>query len=116
MISDYQFDIVLSCFCPPSGQRVRTEVHARVATLTHVDGTPVGIADPKHDVYVRYSTVEGIFAAIVEELSRDDRTADATGVSFDPVYGYPTGSFVYQRVGPDAEIRVAISAFTALGK
>lgn len=84
--------------------------------MTLADGTPLDDKDRGYDIYTRFSTVERIFAAMEEELSPNDRTADASGISFDSAYGYPTGSFLYQNIGPDAGTRISISGFSVLGK
>ena len=116
MISDYEFDLTISCFCDFSGQPVTVVVRGGSVTLTHADGTPLGEKDRGYDIYTRFSTVERIFAAVEEELSPNDRTADASRISFDSAYGYPKGSLLYQNIGPDAGVQVSISGFSVLGK
>ncbi|HST63234.1 MAG TPA: DUF6174 domain-containing protein [Longimicrobium sp.] len=81
---DYTLELVCACGTPTELRNVTISVENGVPVSRVYTGTPPGNAPAS--IFGDYDTVEELFAAVEEAISRD---ADLLNVIYDPTYGVP---------------------------
>lgn len=107
-ISDYDFTVTMTCFCPPpAGTAIRVRVR---------DGrtvSAVGSQNPRNGVVVDMSdvpdSVPAMFAAVRSAMDADP---DSIAVRYDEDYGFPVSIEIdYRRAYADDEVSFTIIEF-----
>lgn len=114
-ISNYRFQLTLSCFCPYRDQMPLTiEVQdGEVVSMTYPDGQAVTSDNLDYEFFLQYATMDNLFAKI--EAAQADPEAGEVTVTYDPTYGYPVeASIDYIELAIDDEMYVSVSGFEQL--
>jgi len=113
-IQDYRFNLHIGCFCVFTDLMPLTvEVRGgEVVSMTYADGTPVTADDPQREFFMRFATIDSLFA---ELASGESSKADKVEVTYDPTRGFPATMYVDQiELAADDEYSVEISNFEPL--
>ncbi len=86
-VSHYRYNLVIGCFCPfYQDMPLAVEVqNGEVVSITRVDGTTVDASDPNHEYYVKYATIDRLFAELESEMAG----AEEVTAAYDPEFGFP---------------------------
>ncbi|MCK6584440.1 MAG: DUF6174 domain-containing protein [Anaerolineales bacterium] len=112
-VSHYRYNLVIGCFCPfyqdmPLTVEVRNE---EVVSITRVDGTPVDASDPNHEYYVKYATIDRLFAELESEMAE----AEEVTAVYDPELGFPAEvSIDVVKLAMDDELSWQVTNFEVL--
>ncbi|MFM7677431.1 MAG: DUF6174 domain-containing protein, partial [Roseiflexaceae bacterium] len=70
----------------------------------------VALDDPGAGFFMRYTTIDGIYAELTSERFRD---ADKLTLTYDPTYGFPSEiSADFIEMAADDELYLSVSEFT----
>ena len=113
-IAHYRFSLNIGCFCAFRNQMpITVEVqNGDVISMTYPDGTLVAEADPNYVTFLRYSTIDRVFAELEAGLAGD---AEEITVTYDSAYGFPSDIyFDYIKAAADDELSLTVSNFETL--
>ncbi|HUG34368.1 MAG TPA: DUF6174 domain-containing protein [Anaerolineales bacterium] len=114
-ISQYRFELTLSCFCAFRDHMPLTiEVRdGKVVSITRADGQAVTPEDPNYEFYLTYGTIDDLFTRI--ESAKADPEAGEVTVTYDPTLGYPADASIdYILLAADDEMYFTVSGFETL--
>ena len=113
-IDDYTFQLHIGCFCVFT-DRMPLTIEVRdgaVTSMSYSDGTPVAADDPMMEYFMRFATLDALFA---ELRSGDAASANSVEVSYDATHGFPTQVYVDQiKEAADDEYSLQVSNFQPL--
>lgn len=112
-ISNYQYDLVIGCFCPfyqdmPLTIEVR---NGDVISIARADGTLVDSSDPSYEYYIKYASLDRLFTELKTEMTE----AEEVVVTYDPQYGFPADiSIDVIKLAMDDELSLQVTNFEVL--
>ncbi|MBI3170773.1 MAG: hypothetical protein HYZ22_20010 [Chloroflexi bacterium] len=112
-IAYYRYDLFIGCFCPfYQDMPLTIEVkNGEVASIARADGTFVDASDPNYEFYVKYATIDRLFA----ELKSETAQAEEVVVTYDPQYGFPVNvSIDVIKLAMDDELSLQVTNFEVL--
>ncbi len=113
-ITHYRFSLNIGCFCVFRNQMpITVEVqNSDIVSMTYPDGTLVAETDPNYVSFLRYSTIDRIFAELEAGLAGD---AEEVTVTYDSTHGFPSDIyFDYIQAAADDELSLTVSDFETL--
>jgi len=113
-ITHYRYNLSIGCFCAFRDDMPLTiEVKdGKTVSITNAKGAVVDSSNPSAELYVPYSTVDGVFVKLEDDLAADP---DQITVDYDPTNGYPAQVYIdYISAAADDEISYEITNFEIL--
>ncbi|MBM4412197.1 MAG: hypothetical protein FJ040_01930 [Chloroflexi bacterium] len=115
-IRDYRFALMVGCYCPMYAMMpITVEVRdGAVVTLTDANGVVVALDDPGAGFFMKYTTIDGIYAELTSARFGE---ADKLTITFDSSYPVPaTISADFIEMAVDDELYMGISGFTVISE
>lgn len=112
-VSHYRYDLVIGCFCPFAQDMPLTiEVrNGEVISIARADGTLIDSSDLNYEFYVKYATIDEVFAELRSEMAE----AEEVNVAYDPEYGFPTEVSIDRiKLAMDDELSLQVTNFKVL--
>ena len=110
-IRTYRFQLMVGCYCPMTAMMpITVDVRdGAVVAMTDANGVVVSLGDPGSDFFMKYTTIDGIYA---ELMSARFAEADKLTITYDPTYGFPSAvSADFIEMAADDELYLGISGF-----
>lgn len=111
-IRSYRYQLTVGCFCMMNATMPITVAvrDGAVVALTDANGVTVALDDPGAGFFMRYTTIDGIYAELASTWFRE---ADKLTITYDPTYGFPSEiSADFIEMAADDELYLSVSEFT----
>lgn len=113
-VRNYRFQLMVGCYCPMTAMMpVTVDVrNGAVVAMTDANGVVVSPGDSGSDFFMKYTTIDGIYAELTSTRFSD---ADKLTITYDPTYPVPaTVSADFIEMAMDDELYLGVTAFTPL--
>lgn len=110
-VRNYRFQLTVGCYCPMNAMMPITVAvrDGAVVAMTDANGVAVSAADPGSGFFLKYTTIDGIYAELTSARFSD---ADKLTITYDPTYGFPSAvSADFIEMAADDELYLGISGF-----
>lgn len=110
-VRNYRFQLTVSCYCPMTAMMpITVDVRdGAVVAMTDANGVVVSPGDPGSDFFMKYTTIDSIYAELTSVRFSD---ADKLTITYDPTYGFPSAvSADFIEMAADDELYLGISGF-----
>jgi len=113
-VRNYRFQLMVGCYCPMTAMMpITVDVRdGTVVAMTDANGVAVSAADPGSEFFLKYTTIDGIYAELTSTRFSD---ADKLTITYDPTYGFPSAvSADFIEMAVDDELYLGVTGFTPL--